>query len=329
MTPIRRTRSPSPCRMNTRVISCRRGRSRTTLTGVSRTVTYFVFLRFGLLAQRVGEAGEQAAGEQRHVGAVLAHCLEARDCARAGRVAMRLANSLIVCAMRTLASAPTRCACNARSTSSRRMLPLVAVGERLADGDVVVLQRAAGPRRHSSGRCRRSPCRVTQASAGPRAPPAQTPAAPGRDCAAASAKASRACSLSSGGLDGAAAHGAHHFLDALGVEPPARSICAVRSRTRSRIACSAGIRESAFPAGGVGSVMSRLPRVDAGQDNSIRGPTALEPGARCRKLAAPAWPEEDGGGTVPALDHRDVELTSLEVTPLGSCGRWRAGARGA
>src|SRR4030095_2019076 len=32
---------------------------------------------------------------------------------------MRLANSLIICAIRTLASAPTRCACSARAAKSR------------------------------------------------------------------------------------------------------------------------------------------------------------------------------------------------------------------
>src|SRR5262245_169525 len=80
-TPMRRTMSPSPWRMKTDVISCRRGRSRMTLTvsrSTSRLLGLFLLLR-RRRAQRFREPAEDAARDHREPPAELVRRLEAGD----------------------------------------------------------------------------------------------------------------------------------------------------------------------------------------------------------------------------------------------------------
>src|SRR5262249_3567262 len=78
--PVRRTRSPRPCRMRTELISRSRVRSRATPCAPRSLVDLFCFLRSALVAQRICDPGDYAARQECHASAERTCRFQARYC---------------------------------------------------------------------------------------------------------------------------------------------------------------------------------------------------------------------------------------------------------
>src|ERR1700741_4381650 len=125
--PARRTRSPSPCRTRTELISRRRGSSRAVLNNPeAMDCDLFAFLRLGLLAQCIRNAGQHATGEQCHSDARTAHCREPRIVTHAAGKLPHHGCDTCACLYADVLSV------SRTSVISRRRLPLIASATRFA-----------------------------------------------------------------------------------------------------------------------------------------------------------------------------------------------------